>query len=133
MNSPKTSVNEPFNGAQKHIVLYSDDKGVRHIAQLGVNTVHAPVKFIGISTMTETTVKGVFDLVETQPVIFTDAYNDLYGKLLTMCDALVADKTQREALKSIIKETVSSWYTKNTGYAYKMTKQLSDIRKEVDA
>jgi len=129
MNSEIT----PKNSQEKYMVLYSDDRGVRHIVQLPANMVHPPKKFIGISFMSETNVKGKFDVVDTIPVIDTDIFNDLYGKLLTLCDAMIADPTQREAFKSIVKDTASSWHSKNSGYAYKMTKQLTDLKAEVDA
>lgn len=43
-------------------------------------------------------------------VILREDTNDLVGKLLTYVDATFTDPKQREAQKSIVKQTVYNWF-----------------------
>jgi hypothetical protein len=46
----------------------------------------------------------------TFPIIYWDGVRDLEGKMLTICDAVLSDKTQLESVKSLVRNTLHDWY-----------------------
>lgn len=116
----------------KYVLLYVDDRGVRHIVEVPVED---RVEFIGISRYTEfdnaarTKDSKTTNVLQngSYPIIKHDIFNDVYGKVLTVCDAAFPSGDQKDAFKSLIKNTLSDWYEKQVGYTATMTDQLVDL------
>lgn len=36
--------------------------------------------------------------------------NEVVGKLLTLCDAMISDETQRDAWKKLVRQTIHNWF-----------------------
>lgn len=107
-------------------ILFQDEKGVRHIEKL--NTVER-IEVIGFQRYS--TLLGGTDSTEypqepngSFPVISYDVFKDLFGKILTIVDATFDDGERKEAVKSLLKTSMSEWYDKNTGYTLKMSSAL---------
>lgn len=117
----------------KYQVLYMDDKSVRHIVELP--NITDRIELIGITRYTdfqpEAQVRGqTYPAMNgAYPALTSGMFNEVYGKLLTVCDASFTDSIQREAFKSLIKGTMSDWYDKNVSYTAKMTEQLVKLNK----
>lgn len=113
-------------------ILYQDGEGVRHIEKLKVDK---KIEVIGFQRYSE--LLGSSDQREypkepngSYPIISYDVFKDMYGKVLTVIDASFDDGERKEALKALLKATMSEWYDKNTGYVLKMsTNQINLLDK----
>lgn len=114
----------------KYVLLFQNGDSVRELVEIPMK--NRADKLIGVTRYTDFEApnrlpagrKTPYELNGTYPIVAADQFNKLYGKMLQLCDAMLADPTQREAFKSLVKENLSDWYDKETGYVYKMTEQL---------
>lgn len=103
-------------------VLYEDGNNVRRLVKVELPDAF---RLIGVQKYTDFDKAQGAEPNGSYPVIDNDNFSELYGKLLTLCDATFTDATQREASKDMVKSTLSSWYGKNVDYTYKMSDQLN--------
>jgi len=103
-------------------VLYQDGSSVRRLKEVDL-----PDAFdiIGIQKYTDFDKARGAEPNGSYPVIDNENFSELYGKMLTLCDATFTDATQREAFKDMVKNTLSGWYGKNVDYTFKMAEQLN--------
>lgn len=111
----------------KYYLLFQNDKDVRELVEIPIKD---RVKLIGVTRYTD------FDQPAARhekagylpngayPLLQDAQFSALFGKMMQLCDAMIGDATQREAFKSLVKENLSEWYNKETGYTFKMTEQL---------
>ena len=113
----------------KYVLLFQNDQSVRELVEVPIK---GRVQLIGVTRYTDfdrpeqlpAGRTNPYELNGTYPIIAAEQFNKLYGKVMQLCDAMLAEPTQREAFKSLMKENLSGWYDKETGYVYKMTEQL---------
>lgn len=111
------------------MLLFQNEDSVRELVEVPIK---GRVQLIGVTRYTDFDAperlpagrKTPFELNGTYPIIEAEQFNKLYGKVMQLCDAMLSEPTQREAFKSLMKENLSEWYSKETGYVYKMTEQL---------
>lgn len=108
-------------------VLYQDGKSIRRLVEVELPDAH---QIIGVQRYTdfEEGKGGKENPNGTYPVILSDDFNSIYGKLLTLCDAAFTDNTQREAFKDMVKNNLSDWYNKNVDYVFAMSEQINNIK-----
>lgn len=75
--------------------------------------------------------KGSFDSSGT--IVDWHEIDDLVGKLLTYVDATYSDKEQREAHKSIVRDTVWKWFNHNRTHGEKTIDYTNTRIKELAA
>lgn len=109
----------------KYKVLYVDGNDVRHLAEVELKDAMTP---IGIQRYTDFDIARGFEANGTYPVLLDKSFNEIYGNLLTLCDATFTDKDQREAFKDMVKGMLSKWYDKNMSYTLKMSDQLHESK-----
>lgn len=115
----------------KYVVLYMGSDGVRHIAEIPKLTDR--VELIGITRYTKfdegsrPAKAREYEQNGSYPVIPGDIFNSLYGKVLTVVDAAFPAGDQKDAFKTLIKNELTGWYSKQTDYAAMMTQQLVDL------
>lgn len=102
-------------------LLFQNDKDVRELVEIPLKD---RVKLIGVSRYTDFDKGTKPEFNGAYPFLQDSNFNALYGKMLQLCDAMIGDATQREAFKSLVKENLSEWYSKETGYTFKMTEQI---------
>lgn len=108
----------------ENYLLINDEKGVRQLVKLPVEGRIDAIGFTRYSTLRHSaTEDGEPEPNGTYPVISSEVFNELYGKVLTLVDATFQEGSQKEAFKSLIKNEMSGWYDKNTNYTLKMTEQ----------
>lgn len=114
---------------KNYILIVKDD--VRKLVEIPVK---GRIEAIGFTRYSEIHFEesGHEDFVPngTYPVISSEMFNELYGKVLTVVDATFIDGLQKDAFKTLLKNELSGWYDKNTGYAYKMTEQAYKHRND---
>jgi len=117
----------------KYYLLFQNDKSVRELVEIPLKD---RVQLIGVSRYTDFDESLPDDAAGRRGHQFNGAYpllhdgnfNALYGKMMQLCDAMISDTEQRGAFKSLVKENLSDWYGKETGYTFKMTEQLAKIK-----
>ena len=111
-------------------IIYRDGKGVRHLEKLSTRERIEVIGFQRYSTLLADSEKTYYqqDPNGSYPVISYDVFKDLYGKVLTVIDASFDEGERREAIKTLLKSSMSEWYDKNTGYTLKMTSQLVKLK-----
>ena len=110
-------------------VLFQDEKGVRHIEKLKTDKRIEVIGFQRYSTLLGDSDNTEYPLEPngSYPVISYEVFKDLFGKILTVIDATFDEGERKEAVKSLLKTSMSEWYDKNTGYTLKMSKSLVDL------
>jgi len=128
----KSSIERSLVMNDKNYILITKDD-VRKLVEIPVK---GRIEAIGFTRYTEFSSIGRSDkeLVAngTYPVISSEMFNELYGKVLTVVDATFADGSQKEAFKTLLKNELSGWYDKNTSYAFKMTEQAYSHRNDTE-
>jgi hypothetical protein len=113
----------------KLYLLFKNDKDVREVVEIPLAD---RVQLIGVSRYTdfdESLPEGApgrrgYQFNGAYPLLHDGNFNALYGKTMQLCDAMIGDPEQRQAFKSLMKESLSEWYGKETGYTFKMTEQI---------
>lgn len=114
----------------KLYLLFQNDKSVRELVEIPIG--NNRVQLIGVSRYTDFESAGAVRGPEfngAYPLLQDGNFNALYGKMMQLCDAMIGDAEQRTAFKSLVKESLSDWYGKETGYTFKMTEQLVKHKK----
>ncbi len=112
-----------------YLLFKNDDKDVREVVEIPLKD---RVQLIGVSRYTdfdESLAEGAagrrgYQFNGAYPLLHDGNFNALYGKTMQLCDAMIGDAEQRTAFKSLMKEALSDWYGKETGYTFKMSEQL---------
>lgn len=104
-------------------VLYQDGNSVRRLKEVELPDAY---HLIGVQKYTDFDKARGAEPNGSYPVIDNENFSELYGKMLTLCDATFTDPTQREAFKDMVKSTLSGWYGKNVDYTFKMAEQLNN-------
>ncbi len=113
----------------KLYLLFKNDKDVREVVEIPVRD---RVQLIGVSRYTDFDqsmpdgapgIRG-YQFNGAYPLLHDGNFNALYGKTMQLCDAMIGDPEQRAAFKSLMKESLSEWYGKETGYTFKMSEQI---------
>jgi len=102
-------------------LLFQNDKDVRELVEIPLKD---RVKLIGVSRYTDFDNGDKPAFNGAYPFLQDSNFGAIFGKLMQLCDATFSDPQQREAFKSLVKENLSEWYNKETGYTFKMTEQL---------
>lgn len=118
----------------KLYLLVKNDRDVRELVEIPLRD---RVQLIGVSRYTDFDESLPDDAAGRRGYQFNGAYpflhdgnfNALYGKMMQLCDAMIGDAEQRTAFKSLVKENLSDWYGKETGYTFKMSEQLVKLNK----
>lgn len=111
----------------KYRIVYLDENDVRHKQEIEIKDAkHIKGGIIGIQRYTKFDAGkvGGWEQNGTFPILTTETFDNLYGKLLTICDASFSEDKQREAFKSLIKDATSSWFRKNIEYTFKTSEQF---------
>ena len=102
-------------------LLYINAKDARQLVDVNLDD---GIKPIGIQRYTDFEANKHLEANGTYPCLTSDTFDELYGKVLTQVDASFTDATQREAFKSVMRNTLSDWYTKQLDYTFNMAAQL---------
>lgn len=118
----------------KLYLLFQNDKSVREVVEIPLRD---RVQLIGVSRYTDFD-EGLpdgapgrrgYQFNGAYPLLHDGNFNALYGKMMQLCDAMIGDQEQRTAFKSLVKENLSDWYGKETGYTFKMSEKLVNLNK----
>ena len=110
-------------------LLFKNDKDVRELVKIPLKD---RVQLIGVSRYTDfddslpddAAGRRGYQFNGAYPLLHDGNFNALYGKMMQLCDAMIGDAEQRTAFKSLVKENLSEWYGKETGYVYKSSESL---------
>jgi hypothetical protein len=118
----------------KLYLLFQNDKSVREVVEIPIG--NNRVQLIGVSrytdfdeNLTQEAGKRGYQFNGAYPLLHDGNFNALYGKTMQLCDAMIGDSEQRAAFKALMKESLSDWYGKETGYTFKMTEKLVNLNK----
>lgn len=105
-------------------VLYIDGEDVRKMSDF-YEADTSDVRSVAIVAYTDFMGDGSFIQNGVYPVIASEDFSSLEGRLLTICDASFADKEQRKAFKDLVKSTTREWYNKHLDTASYWANQLN--------